>query len=91
MPGPCRSGVVGRVTEAELLLLAWVRDACATGEALRVRVDSGLSQGEIAAVVPATVPSISRWENGERVPRGDAALAYARVLKRLRRAKAAIR
>jgi transcriptional regulator with XRE-family HTH domain len=74
--------------ETELVLLAWVRDACTSGEALRIRIDSGLSQGEITEAVDVAVPTISRWENGERSPRGDAALRYARLLKRLRRAKA---
>lgn len=91
LPTPSHAVRVGFVKDTELLLLAWVRQACTDGEALRIRVDSGLSQSEVGDSIGVTVPAISRWENGERAPRGDVALAYGRLLRRLQRAKAGAR
>jgi DNA-binding transcriptional regulator YiaG len=63
--------------------LARVRTAVRTGAARRVRLAAQITQPEIAADVQVSAAAISRWEAGERAPRGAAALRYLRVLERL--------
>ena len=46
-------------------------------------VAAQITQPEIAADVQVSAAAISRWEAGERAPRGAAALRYLRVLERL--------
>ncbi|WP_170856790.1 helix-turn-helix domain-containing protein [Geodermatophilus africanus] len=67
---------VERLVEARALL--------ASGEARRIRLASGISQGKMAAELGVSVSAIHRWERGERVPRGRAATDYAALLLRLR-------
>lgn len=66
--------------------LAWMRRLVATpGAAKAVREAAGLSQVELAAALKVTQTAVSRWERGERIPRGQAAQDYARLLDRLNR------
>jgi DNA-binding transcriptional regulator YiaG len=67
----------------ELGLLLEAREAARSGRGERLRVAAGLSQGEVAGAVGVTSACISRWEAGDRRPRGDAALAYAQLLREL--------
>jgi DNA-binding transcriptional regulator YiaG len=67
----------------ELIALAQVRQWAVTGHALQTRERSGLSQAEFATAVGTTVPTISRWERGLRVPRGQIALRYHAVIQSL--------
>lgn len=63
--------------------IAYARRLAKSGGARAIREGAGLSLRDLAnelGVYPAT---ISRWERGERVPRGDVAERWARVLKRL--------
>jgi DNA-binding transcriptional regulator YiaG len=69
----------------DLTALMEVRQWAASGHALRIREQSGTSQAEWATVVGTTVPTISRWERGLRVPRGEAALRYHALLKSLKK------
>lgn len=64
--------------------LAEARALAASGEARRIRQTANLSLLEIGAGVGADPSTIGRWERGERVPRGRAALRYAQLLDRLR-------
>jgi DNA-binding transcriptional regulator YiaG len=70
-------------TETDIRLLIEAREAAKSGRAERVRVAAGLSQAEIAAAIGVTAPCVSRWEAGDRRPRGAAAIAYARLLQEL--------
>lgn len=70
-------------TTAGLALVIEAREAAGSGRGERIRRAAGVSQGEIAAVVGVTPACISRWEAGDRRPRGPAAIAYARVLREL--------
>lgn len=45
-----------------------------------LRVSSGLSAAEVAVTLGVTRQAISRWERGEREPRGPQLSAYVAVL-----------
>jgi len=51
-----------------------------------IREAAGLSQGRIALELGVHRITVSRWENGERCPRGASRLAWADLLDTLRRA-----
>lgn len=68
---------------SDVILLAAARRAAATGEAAELRRRAGLSQADMAKPVGVTPQAVARWEHGTRVPRGKAALRYARLLRRL--------
>jgi transcriptional regulator with XRE-family HTH domain len=67
----------------EAVLVARARHAAQDGRARSVRMAAGLSQHEVGGVCRVTGAAVSRWETGERLPRGDAAVRYARLLDRL--------
>ena len=71
------------MTRQDLLLLVKARQWCADGTARRLRERARLSAGEIAAVVDSTDPTVTRWESGQRRPRGEAGLRYAKLLEAL--------
>jgi len=58
------------------------------GPALRraIRQDAGLSQADVAeAIGGVTRAAVSRWETGDRRPRGGLLVAYSELLQGLRR------
>lgn len=63
--------------------LVEMRRLAGSGAARSRRRRSGLSLAEVGRVVGASAAAVSRWERGQRRPTGAAALAYARLLKRL--------
>lgn len=65
------------------LLIA--RGASDSGEGRDLRLRHHLTQAEMGGECGVSGPAIARWEAGVRVPRGDAALRYGKLLKRLRR------
>ncbi len=69
----------------EVLCLARLRVAVASGEAQTLRRQSGLTQEQLGEALGVTGAAISRWEAGDRQPRGAAALAYALLLEDLRK------
>jgi DNA-binding XRE family transcriptional regulator len=79
--GPLRPRDARRLVE--------MRAAARNGEARRRRLASGLTQAELGAVCGVSGPAIARWEHGDRVPRGEAALRYARFLASLDRERVA--
>jgi len=68
---------------SNLTLVMEARDAARSGRGARLRAAAGFSQGEIAAAIDRSVACVSRWEAGERRPRGAAAIAYALVLREI--------
>ncbi|MFG3110566.1 helix-turn-helix domain-containing protein [Streptomyces tendae] len=72
------------VTDTQVLRLAEVRAATASGEATRLRVEAQLSIGEVARACGVDQSTVWRWENGERRPRGNAALLYGQLIETLR-------
>jgi len=73
------------VAHSRIVELVRVRRLARTGEARRIRLQSGLSLAEIADAVGVSVGAVSRWENGQRRPTGDRALVYADLLGQLQR------
>jgi DNA-binding transcriptional regulator YiaG len=65
----------------DLIALAEVRQWAVSGHALRTRERSGTSQAEWATAIGTTVPTISRWERGLRVPHGEIALRYHALIQ----------
>jgi DNA-binding transcriptional regulator YiaG len=70
-------------TSIDLAMLLEAREAASSGRGMRVRIAAGISQGELAAAVGVTAACISRWEAGDRRPRGEAAARYAQTLREL--------
>jgi DNA-binding transcriptional regulator YiaG len=66
-----------------LRLLRWVRQMTASGQAKAIRQAADVSQGEAATFVRVSDATISRWESGQRTPRGEAALRYGQLLRGL--------
>jgi DNA-binding transcriptional regulator YiaG len=71
----------------EALRLSELRHLTASGEAAALRQRSRLSLPEVAADCGVTYWTIKRWESGERIPRGEAALRYADLLAALAQAE----
>ena len=67
----------------DLALVMEAREAARSGRGERLRTAAGISQGELAAAIGVTPACISRWEAGDRRPRGVAAMAYAQLLRSL--------
>lgn len=72
--------MVAVMTNRELFLIVKAREFSRSGEAVRIREAAGLSQSEVAAVVDVSAATVSRWEAGERTPRGKPAARWARLL-----------
>lgn len=51
------------------------------GSAREIRLEAGKSMSEVAALVGVSESAISRWENGQRQPRGRAAEKWAALLR----------
>lgn len=70
------------MTEEDLLLVIRMRDMVAGGLVREVRAGAGLSLAEVARVVGVVPSTVFHWERGH-VPRGDPAIRYARLLRKL--------
>jgi DNA-binding transcriptional regulator YiaG len=68
---------------ADAVALSKARALARSGAARSVRLAAGLSLSEMARPVEVSPTTIFRWENGERVPRGEPALRYLELLERL--------
>lgn len=75
----------------DLEALSRLRRLCRSGEARRIRSESGVSLSEMASAIGGgTQPStVQRWETGQRAPRGETALRYLEQLDLLARVAAA--
>lgn len=60
--------------------LVVVRHLARTGEARRRRVAARLSLAEVADELDVSAATVSRWERGERLPKGSRAIAYGALL-----------
>ena len=66
-----------------LVRLARVRAHTRSGRARQIRLDSHVTQAEMAATVGVSESTIGRWEDATRVPHGDPALRYLDTLEAL--------
>jgi DNA-binding transcriptional regulator YiaG len=73
-------------TKAERLQA--LRELTTSGKAREIREAARLTESEIARSVGTHYSTVSRWESGQRLPRGEAALRYAALLDRLAKAEA---
>jgi DNA-binding XRE family transcriptional regulator len=69
--------------------LSHLRVLTQSGEARTIREDARLALSDIAQSIGADPSSVGRWERGERLPRGEVALKYARLLERLAKGQVA--
>lgn len=65
--------------------LARIRELCMSGEARTTRLAARVSLSEMGADAGVSTATIHRWETGQRLPRGEAAVRYGQLLRRLRR------
>jgi DNA-binding transcriptional regulator YiaG len=68
----------------ELELLERARRDCTTGRAKELRKAAGVSLAEVADALDVSASALTRWESGQRRPRGGAAVLYAKLLERWR-------
>ncbi len=64
----------------DALVLARGRQWAADGTARAIREFARLSQRDVGGTVGVSHGAICLWELGQRVPRGEAGLRYARLL-----------
>lgn len=64
----------------ELLELSRMRDMVHGGMVRDIRIGAGLTLAEVARDVGVVPSTIFYWEKGRNVPRGDAAVKYARLI-----------
>ena len=63
--------------------VVWVRRVARSGNARLIREACGLSASEVARELGVSPATVSRWERGERSPRGKPAEEWAALLRRL--------
>jgi DNA-binding XRE family transcriptional regulator len=86
LPSPIRNQYGGPMaTSAEEILeqLTSVRLAASDASARLVRIMAGASLAEIGRAIGSTKGTISKWERGLAVPRGEPAVRYGAVLATL--------
>jgi DNA-binding transcriptional regulator YiaG len=71
------------LTPEDLSRIVWVREMVRLGVTQKIRRAAGLSIDHIAEAAEVDPSTVYRWEIGERVPRAQGALRYARVLDAL--------
>jgi transcriptional regulator with XRE-family HTH domain len=71
------------IAEIDLAALRWMRAATLDGNAKRIRLEALVSVTELAERVGVSAVSVTRWENGQRMPRGQTARRYAATLLEL--------
>ena len=68
---------------SEVIEIAKARAMARNGDAQAIRERNHLTMTEIAREMNVSISTIMRWENGERSPRGDAALRFGRLMHKL--------
>jgi DNA-binding XRE family transcriptional regulator len=67
----------------EAVALARLRADLASGKAREVRKRARLSQADVARAVGVDPQTVTNWEAGRRMPRGETAIKYATLLHEL--------
>lgn len=70
-----------RVERTEAERLVTLRRWTTNGKARELRLAAKLSQADIARTVETDQTAVGRWERGERLPRGAAAMRYLNLLE----------
>lgn len=65
---------------ADITALVRSREQGRDGSAREIRLRTGKSMAEVGALVGVSESAISRWESGQRQPRGAAAEKWAALL-----------
>jgi transcriptional regulator with XRE-family HTH domain len=66
--------------EERMFLLGMAARCAQDGSGRRIRAKANVPMSEMAQLVGVKIPTMSRWENGQRRPRGDAAVRWAALL-----------
>ena len=70
----------------EIMLLAQARKRVRDGTSARdIRRAAGVTLADMAKALGVDESAVSRWENGNRKPRGDVAIRWAELLAELTR------
>lgn len=77
------------MSDSDALRISALRHLADSGRARELRLLAQLSLPEVAAACGVSHVCISRWERGERRPRGPGALRYGALLDALTKAQAA--
>jgi transcriptional regulator with XRE-family HTH domain len=67
----------------EVEQVVWARRLAQNGGARTIRQAAGVSASEVARLLDVTPGAVSRWERGQRIPRGAMAERWAEVLRKL--------
>jgi DNA-binding transcriptional regulator YiaG len=63
--------------------IATAREMIRSGRAKLIREGAHVSRSEVASSIDVTESTVWRWEEGKRIPRGDVARRYGRLLREL--------
>lgn len=74
--------------KADALVLSSLRSDVRDGLVRDIRIHAGLTQAEVAQSVGASRAAVYHWEAGLRMPRGEVALRYGRLLMALKKSRA---
>lgn len=84
-----QQGMIEGMTPAEKMLLLGIAERRAKdGSGRRIRVQANVPMRLMAEHVGVKIATISRWENGQRRPSGEAGLKWALWLETLARTNA---
>lgn len=75
------------MTVQDILRLSAARAHAADGTGRAIRQRHRLTVLEVAEAISVGVPLLSRWERGERRPRGEGALRWVELLDELERSE----
>jgi DNA-binding transcriptional regulator YiaG len=71
------------VNAKQTLKLVEARRLAASGDGKSIREAAGLSLHEVADPIGLSISALFRWEAGQRIPRGERAVAWAEFLGQL--------
>ena len=67
----------------DVLEIARARDLARSGTGRTIRVSAGLSLSEVGQAVGIAPSTVLRYERGQRMPRGEPGVAWARLMTQL--------
>ncbi len=74
---------LGTMNPVNAASIALARQLARDGTARQIRLEAGLSLYDVARDLHVAPSAVSRWETGQRVPRGETAARYATLLAEL--------